>query len=132
MACVFEHRTQKCVTRLAAALWIGVAVGLSACSERNEASTTAPKGPQERGRAIYLANCTACHNRNPALQGSVGPEILGSSRELLEARILRAEYPSGYTPKWPSRAMTPLPHLAPHIDDLAAFLAANSEGSERP
>ncbi|MBI4513505.1 MAG: hypothetical protein HY702_05285 [Gemmatimonadetes bacterium] len=46
----------------------------------------------------------------------------GSSRALLEARILRAEYPPGYTPTRTTRLMPARPDLAPYIDDLAAFL----------
>jgi hypothetical protein len=43
-------------------------------------------------------------------------------RELLEARILRADYPAGYKPKRDTRQMVAFPQLAPHIDALAAYL----------
>ena len=75
-----------------------------------------------RGKQVYLAECTACHNSNPAKDGPVGPAIKGSSRELLEARILRASYPPGYTPKRPTSLMPPQPKIAAKIPDLAAFL----------
>ena len=75
-----------------------------------------------RGKQIYLVECTACHNSNPAKDGPVGPAIKGSSRELLEARILRASYPRGYTPKRPTSIMPPQPKVAAKIPDLAAFL----------
>ena len=52
----------------------------------------------------------------------LGPAIKGSSRELLEAKILRGTYPPGYTPKRPSAVMQPMPHLASAIPDLAAYL----------
>ena len=67
-------------------------------------------------------NCIACHHTNPNLPGSVGPPIANSSLELLEARILRAEYPPGYTPKQPSRLMPAQPFLYNDIPALAAFL----------
>lgn len=76
-----------------------------------------------RGKAVYDGVCIACHNPNPALDGSLGPANAGASRELLEARVLRAEYPPGYTPKRDSKAMPPMPHLADKIDDLTAYLA---------
>lgn len=76
-----------------------------------------------RGKAVYDGVCIACHNPNPALDGSLGPANAGASRELLEARVLRAEYPPGYTPKRQSKAMPPMPHLADKIDDLTAYLA---------
>jgi mono/diheme cytochrome c family protein len=76
-----------------------------------------------RGRQIYLTNCTACHAQDPSQPGPVGPEIAGSSLELLRAKVLRNEYPPGYTPRRDTRAMVPLAHLEPELDALAAFLA---------
>lgn len=76
----------------------------------------------ERGRQVYLAQCIACHNSNPALPGAVGPEVKGASRALLEDKIVRGTYPPGYTPKRPTRIMPPQPGLAPDVDGLAAFL----------
>jgi mono/diheme cytochrome c family protein len=82
--------------------------------------TLAPEAA--RGRDVYLAQCTACHAMDPALAGPVGPPIKGASQELLEAKVLRGGYPPGYTPKRQSAVMQPMPHLAPNIPDLAAFL----------
>ena len=76
-----------------------------------------------RGRTVYRTACTTCHHPDPSKDGSLGPAVLGSSKELLEARVLRAEYPPGYAPKRTSTAMMPLPHLSADIDALAAFLA---------
>ena len=69
--------------------------------------------------------CSACHNsRNPHADGMLGPAIAGSSRELLEAKVLRNEYPPGYTPKRPGTiTMAPFPFLEEKIGDLEAFLA---------
>jgi mono/diheme cytochrome c family protein len=78
----------------------------------------------ERGRAVYLGVCTACHNADPTRDGSVGPANAGASRELLEAKLLRGEYPPGHVPKRASSVMPRFPNLAGSIDDLAAFLAA--------
>jgi mono/diheme cytochrome c family protein len=76
-----------------------------------------------RGRRVYLSVCTACHNADPNRDGSVGPANAGASHALLEAKILRGEYPPGYTPKRPSAVMPRFENLAGSIDDLAAFLA---------
>jgi len=76
----------------------------------------------QRGKATYLSVCIACHNQDPALDGAIGPAVAGAPRELLEARVLRAGYPVGYTPKRDSHAMPAFPQLAGQIDDLAAFL----------
>lgn len=78
--------------------------------------------PAARGRQVYLAECTACHNSDPAKDGPLGPAVKGSSRELLEAKILRASYPPGYPPKRSTALMPPQPKVAPNIPDLAAFL----------
>lgn len=77
----------------------------------------------ERGRVVYRANCTACHGVEPGLPGSVGPEIAGASRALLEARLLRAAYPPGYTPKRTSQSMAAMPQLEADIGALEAYLA---------
>jgi mono/diheme cytochrome c family protein len=75
-----------------------------------------------RGRQIYLAQCLQCHNADPAQPGPVGPPIKGSSRALLEAKVLRGDYPPAYTPKRPTKVMPPQPALAPDVPALAAYL----------
>ena len=94
----------------------GVAT-LAACSEPPSGGPSA-----ERGRQVYLAQCIACHNPDPALAGPLGPPVRGSSRELLEAKVLRGAYPAGYTPKRPTSVMPPQPVLQPDIPSLTAFL----------
>ena len=78
--------------------------------------------PASRGKQVYLTECIACHNPDPARDGVLGPAIKGASQELLEARVLRAAYPPGYTPKRSTALMPAQPRLAPKIPDLAAFL----------
>lgn len=83
-----------------------------------------PETPGERGRSIYASNCTACHAMDPGADGPLGPSVAGSSRELLEARVIRGDYPEGYEPKRDSRVMAPLPHLASEIESLTAYLSS--------
>lgn len=78
----------------------------------------------ERGRIIYAANCVVCHNIDPNLPDSEGPPIAGSSRALVEARVLHLAYPPGYTPKRRTHLMRAIPTLAPEIDNLVAFIDA--------
>ena len=78
----------------------------------------------EKGKAVYFANCTTCHNSDPHRPGTLGPDVWGSSLALLEARILRAEYPPGYDSKRKSKAMVALPHLRGDIPAIHAFLNA--------
>ena len=96
---------------------IPIAAALVGCSGQSALSPEA-----ERGRQVYLAHCTSCHSSEPAQNGPLGPAVKGSSRALLEARLLRGAYPPGYTPKRPSAVMQPMPHLAGSLDDLGAFL----------
>lgn len=91
------------------------------------ADGSAAVGDAAKGQQIYANVCTACHGGSPSQAGSAGPAIAGSSYELLEAKVLRGEYPPGYTPKRGSAAMPPLPYLKDHIADLAAFLEASEE-----
>ncbi len=94
----------------------------------NSSPPPAPISPQaaaiEDGRRAYLANCVMCHNADPTKPGGAGPEVAGASRDLLEARILHATYPPGYQPKRQTKAMVALPHLAPKLDVLAAYLGS--------
>jgi len=76
----------------------------------------------ERGRQVYLSQCTACHAADPSQPGPVGPEIKSASRELLEAKVVRGAYPPGYKPKRPTSVMPPQPQVAGDIPALAAYL----------
>lgn len=105
----------------------------SACTKDSNLPTqTARAGDANRGRGIYLSNCAACHNSSdPSKDGPVGPAIKGSSRALLEARILKASYPPGYQPKRKTAMMPAQPYLKSTIPDLAAFLGGNSVSLEK-
>ena len=92
-------------------------VGLSLACQPSGDTT-----PVERGRRAYLANCIDCHNIDPAKEGSLGPAIAGSSLALVEARVMRAQYPPGYTPKRDSSLMPAQPFLKNDVPDLAAYL----------
>jgi mono/diheme cytochrome c family protein len=103
------------VRRVLAVLAVGL--GAAGCGE-----STAPGPLAERGRQTFLAQCTACHNIDPAKPGPVGPELKGSSRELIEAKVLKGTYPPGYTPRRPTRIMQPIPAVAADIPALAEYL----------
>jgi mono/diheme cytochrome c family protein len=96
-------------------LLISLAIACSAGGEPLSAEA-------ERGREVYRSNCTACHHADPGKTGPVGPAVKGSSRELVEARVLHAGYPAGYTPKRTTTQMVALPQLKGEIDALAAYL----------
>lgn len=86
--------------------------------------TRSPEELVAAGRSTYNANCIACHAMDPRTDGALGPAVAGSPLELIEARVMRAEYPAGYTPKRATRVMVPLPHLQPKLPELAAYLGS--------
>ena len=79
-----------------------------------------------KGKAVYYANCTSCHNYNPKKAGSVGPDIYGSSIELLKNKVLYGKYPKNYQPKRIIGVMPLYPHLNKQISNLHAFLNSPS------
>ena len=102
------------------------ALGLSvlvttACND--DGSKGAKNPDAERGRAVFLANCVACHSNDPSRDGPIGPAIKGSSRELIEARVLGSGYPPNYKPKRPTKIMPQFPFLRNELPYLAAYLA---------
>lgn len=75
-----------------------------------------------RGMRVYRSNCIACHNLDPTKAGSQGPDVFGSSLELLEARVLGAKYPPGYKPKRSTHIMRALPMVKKDLPALEAYL----------
>ena len=98
--------------------WILLVLGALACSQADDPEAALV----QRGEQVYLNNCTACHARVPSEVGPIGPPITGASLELLEAKVLRNEYPPGYTPQRDTKAMIPLAHLEPELPAIAAYL----------
>jgi mono/diheme cytochrome c family protein len=108
-------------------LVLSFAVTVSACSKQSDDSSQSAKNPAaERGRAVYVANCVACHNSDPSKEGPIGPAIAGSPPELIESRVLRTEYPPGYKPKRNTQVMPTFPYLKSEIPHLIAYLDGDS------
>jgi hypothetical protein len=61
---------------------------------------------------------------DPRQDGAIGPAVAGSPLPLIEARVMRAEYPPGYTPKRTTKVMVPMPHLQPKLPEIAAYLGS--------
>ena len=99
----------------AAGVAIGLCIAMLGCKQPDQDLVS-------RGRRVYMTTCTNCHNSDPHKPGNVGPEIAGSSRDLVRARVLRGEYPPGYPPKRSTKLMIPSPHLEPDVDALTEFL----------
>ncbi len=94
--------------------------------QKKEASKVGPVDPLvDRGRAVYLSNCIACHNPDPSQNGAIGPAIANSGQELIEARVMYAKYPDGYKPKRESAQMPAFPELKNDLPAIHAFLNSN-------
>lgn len=103
---------------LGAALLCAVAVeGWNACNKQGGGDPLVA-----RGHILYATNCTACHNSDPTKDGSLGPAIKGSAIELVQARVLRGEYPAGYSPKRQTHIMQKLPLTEDDVKAIHAFL----------
>jgi len=108
-------------------LLLGSVLIFGGCSNDSDQSSPSAKDPDwQRGRAVFIANCVACHNNDPSKDGAIGPAIKGSSRELIEARVLRNSYPTNYKPKRATKVMPQFPFLEPEIPYLAAYLRSES------
>ena len=108
--------------RLRTTVVLAAALAALGCGS-GEAKPTLSAAAQQ-GERVYLNVCVACHNGDPNEDGSVGPAHAGASRELIEAKVIRGEYPPGYTPKRAGGVMPKFPYLADQIDDLTAYLDA--------
>ncbi|MBI4082961.1 MAG: cytochrome c oxidase subunit II [Candidatus Lambdaproteobacteria bacterium] len=99
-----------------------------AAAPKSVAAAKAGGGDAGKGKQVYMGICFACHGPDPGKDGPIGPAITGSSRALIEARVMHGNlnfaksYPPGYKPKRNTQLMTPFPNLQEQIDDLAAYL----------
>ena len=99
-----------------------IAFVIAACGGDDSSSQSDIQRQAKRGRAVFLANCVACHNNDPGRDGPIGPAIRGSSQELLTARVLSSNYPPNYRPKRPTKIMPQFPFLKEEIPNLSAYL----------
>lgn len=119
---ILKNISMKCI--LGAKILLPVLFVLTGCTKDE---TKAYTSLESRGKATYMSNCTACHNQDPRLSGSIGPEIADSSIELLRERILHQSYPAGYKPKRNSGLMPALPFLEADIPALHAYIKSFSK-----
>ena len=77
-----------------------------------------------RGEKIYRNICVVCHNADPNEPGTLGLAIAQAPRAVLEDKVLRGEYPAGYTPTRNTNQMPRFEYLKPNIDDIEAFIAS--------
>jgi mono/diheme cytochrome c family protein len=82
-----------------------------------------------RGKHYYQNVCIACHHGDPNVDGTLGPALAGSPLEVIEAKVMRGEYPEGYTAKRDTATMPRFEFLGPELANIAAYLASVEAGS---
>jgi len=105
-------------------LLLGLLTSLSGCkdSKKEQAWTPEQKKLHSKGKGVYFSVCISCHNANPKLPGAVGPDVYGSSMELLTHRVLLGKYPEGYKPKRKGQQMPVFEDLKDDIPALHFYL----------
>jgi mono/diheme cytochrome c family protein len=80
----------------------------------------------EKGKKLYISNCIRCHNKDPNLKGSIGPEIVDAPLEVMYSKIMTGKYPQplpkGFVPKRKSSAMAKIPKLKNDIPSIWAYV----------
>ncbi len=76
-----------------------------------------------RGKAVYMANCIACHNKDPNKKGALGPELANSPLSVFLIKVANGnEYPQGYVPKRKTKLMKKFPHLKSEVPAIHAWI----------
>jgi len=99
-----------------------IALIFQACSSGPKLSPSAQKG-----KAVYMSSCIACHNADPRVAGALGPDIAGSSKELIYNKVIENKYPAGHQPKRTTKQMVPMPQHKDDIDALYEYLNSFSK-----
>ncbi len=105
-------------------LLMGLLASLTGCkgSKKEQSWTPEQKKLYSKGKGVYFSVCISCHNANPKLAGAVGPDVYGSSMELLTHRVLLGKYPEGYKPKRVGQQMPVFEDLKNDIPALHFYL----------
>ncbi|WP_408095707.1 hypothetical protein ACJVC5_11740 [Peredibacter sp. HCB2-198] len=79
-----------------------------------------------KGKRIWLSTCIQCHNRDPNMKGSIGPEVVDAPMEVMLAKVKTGKYPeklpAGFVPKRKTKAMRPLPQHEKDVPSIFAYV----------
>ncbi|HXH74746.1 MAG TPA: cytochrome c [Bacteriovoracaceae bacterium] len=80
----------------------------------------------DKGRRLYLSKCIQCHNKDPNIKGSLGPELVDAPLEVMKYKVKTGRYPDvlpkGFIPKRKTKAMRPLPALEKDVPVIYAWI----------
>ena len=87
---------------------------------------SADQATLDKGKRLYLSNCIQCHNKDPNLKGSIGPEMVDAPLSVMTSKIMTVAYPAvlpaGFVPKRKSKAMKKIMKLEKDIPAIFAFV----------
>jgi mono/diheme cytochrome c family protein len=85
----------------------------------------------DKGRRLYLSNCISCHNRDPNISGSIGPEVIDAPLEVMKHKIMTGTYPAvlpkGFRPKRKTKLMRKIPKLEKEIPLIYDWIQSVNE-----
>ena len=80
----------------------------------------------EKGKRVFYTNCISCHNRNPNLKGSIGPELIDAPLEIMQIKVITGRYPdvfpANFIAKRKTKAMKAFPMLKNDVPAIFAFI----------
>ncbi len=80
----------------------------------------------DKGKKLYLSNCIACHNKDPNMKGSIGPEMVDAPLAVMTSKVMTGGYPAvlpvGFVPKRKTKAMKKIPKLQKDIPAIHAWV----------
>lgn len=80
----------------------------------------------DKGKRLYLSNCIQCHNKDPNLKGSLGPEMIDAPLSVMTSKVMTGLYPNplpaGFTPKRTTKSMRKIPKLEKDIPLIHAWV----------
>lgn len=87
---------------------------------------SADQATLDKGKRLYLSNCIQCHNKDPNLKGSIGPEMVDAPLSVMTSKIMTGAYPAvlppEFIPKRKSKAMKKITKLEKDIPAIFAFV----------
>lgn len=79
-----------------------------------------------KGKRLYFSNCISCHNKDPNIKGSIGPEMVDAPIEVMTAKVMTGVYPvvlpKGFIPKRKTKLMRKIPNLKNDIPSIHAWV----------
>lgn len=85
----------------------------------------------DKGRRAYLSVCIQCHNKDPNLKGSMGPELIDAPLTVMQHKVKTGRYPevlpAGFVPKRKTKLMRPLPNFVKDVPVIYAWIHSVSK-----